>query len=62
MKKRKLVFFLVLAGVLIAVSLLAPQLCPNDPNATSAAAMNHAPARNIPSAPTATGGASARAC
>ena len=40
--------FLVLAGILVAVSLLAPLLCPNDPNATSSAVMNHPPCREFP--------------
>ena len=39
----RLRIFLILAGVLVAVSLMAPLLCPNDPNAISSIMMNHAP-------------------
>ena len=46
--RRRLVILLVLAGILVAVSLLAPLLCPNDPNATSSEAMNQAPSREFP--------------
>lgn len=46
--RRKLVVFLILAGILIALSLLAPLLCPNDPDATSALAMNRAPCAEYP--------------
>ncbi len=46
--RARLIFFLVLAGLLVAVSLLAPLLCPNDPNATNAAAMNCAPCAAYP--------------
>jgi len=46
--RRRLMIFLVLAGILVAVSLLAPLLCPNDPNATSSAVMNHPPCREFP--------------
>ena len=46
--RRRLVIFLILAGLLVAVSLLAPALCPNDPNATSSAVMNHAPCPEYP--------------
>ena len=35
--RRRLFVFLALAGILVVISLLAPLLCPNDPNATSAA-------------------------
>ena len=54
MKKRKdlrsrnrtrLVILLILAGLLILLSILAPLLTPNDPNATSALHMNEAPSR-----------------
>ena len=44
----RLRLFIVLAGLLILVSLLAPLLCPNDPNATSAAAMNRPPCAEYP--------------
>ena len=46
--RRRLLIFLILAGILVAVSLLAPLLCPNDPNATSSAAMNQPPSREFP--------------
>ena len=46
--RRRLVVFLVLAGALMALSLLAPMLCPNDPYATSAEVMNHAPNAQFP--------------
>ena len=46
--RRRLAVFLVLAGMLVLVSLLAPLLCPNDPNATSAAAMNRPPCAEYP--------------
>ncbi len=46
--RKKLIVFLIFAGILIAVSLLAPQLCPNDPNATSASMMNHPPCAEYP--------------
>ena len=46
--RRRLLIFLILAGILVAVSLLAPLLCPNDPYATSAAAMNQPPSREFP--------------
>ncbi|MBE6909771.1 MAG: ABC transporter permease [Ruminococcaceae bacterium] len=46
--RTRLIVFLVLAGLLAAVSLLAPLLCPNDPNATNAAAMNCAPCAQYP--------------
>ena len=57
MKKRKdlrsrnrtrLVILLILAGLLILLSILAPLLTPNDPNATSALHMNEAPSRAFP--------------
>ncbi|MBO4360064.1 MAG: ABC transporter permease, partial [Eubacteriaceae bacterium] len=40
--------FLVMALILVAVSLLAPYLCPNDPNRTSSANMNEAPSSRFP--------------
>ncbi len=46
--RSRLRLFIVLAGLLILVSLLAPLLCPNDPNATSAAAMNRPPCAEYP--------------
>ena len=46
--KRRLVCFIVLAGLLVIVSLAAPLLCPNDPYATSAAAMNRPPCPEYP--------------
>ena len=46
--RRRLAVFLVLAGILVIVSLIAPLICPNDPNATSAAAMNQAPSAQYP--------------
>ena len=46
--RRRLIFFLVLAGILVLVSLIAPLLCPNDPNATSAADINRPPCAEFP--------------
>ena len=46
--RRRLIVFIILAGLLVLVSLLAPLLCPNDPNATSAAAMNRPPCAEYP--------------
>ena len=46
--RSRLRLFILLAGLLILVSLLAPLLCPNDPNATSAAAMNRPPCAEYP--------------
>ena len=46
--RRRLIIFLVLAGILVTVSLIAPLLCPNDPNATSAADMNRPPCAEYP--------------
>ncbi|MCR5249201.1 MAG: ABC transporter permease [Lachnospiraceae bacterium] len=46
--KRRLVIFLVPAAVLLLLSLFAPLLAPNDPNATSAMMMNHAPCADYP--------------
>ena len=44
----RLWFFLILAGLLVLLSLLAPLLCPNDPYTTSSAVMNHAPSAEFP--------------
>lgn len=46
--RRRLWVFAALAGLLVLLSLLAPLLCPNDPNATSAAAMNRPPCAEYP--------------
>ena len=46
--RRRLAVFLVLAGILVIVSLIAPLICPNDPNATSAELMNQAPSTKYP--------------
>ncbi len=46
--RRRLTLFLFLAGLLMLVSLLAPLLCPNDPNATSSQAMNKPPCAEYP--------------
>ena len=46
--RRRLAVFLVLAGILVVISILAPLLCPNDPYSTSAADMNRAPCREFP--------------
>ena len=46
--RRRLTLFLVLAGLLMLVSLLAPLLCPNDPNTTSSVAMNKPPCAAYP--------------
>ena len=46
--KQKLIVFLILAGLLVILGILAPLLTPNDPNATSAAAMNQAPSAAFP--------------
>ena len=59
--KQKLIVFLILAGLLVIVGILAPLLTPNDPNATSAADMNQAPSEKFPLAQTATAAASSRA-
>lgn len=47
-RARRLWVFVILAGLLVLISLLAPLLCPNDPNATSAAAMNRPPCAEYP--------------
>ncbi len=46
--RRRLAVLLILAGLLVLLSLLAPLLCPNDPNATSAERMNLGPRRGYP--------------
>ena len=46
--KRRLIFFLVLAGILVVISLIAPMLCPNDPDATSPTLMNKPPCKEYP--------------
>ena len=46
--KRRLTVFLILAGLLVVFSLLAPMLTPNDPDATSALDMNLAPCAEYP--------------
>ena len=46
--KQKLIVFLILAGLLVVLGILAPLLTPNDPNATSAADMNQAPSARFP--------------
>ena len=47
-KKLRLTVFLALAALLVLLSILAPLLAPNDPNATSAADMNQAPSARFP--------------
>ena len=46
--KLRLYLFLGLAGLLVLLSVFAPLLTPNDPNATSALHMNEAPSRAFP--------------
>ena len=46
--KRRLTVFLILSGLLVLFSLLAPMLTPNDPDATSALDMNRAPCAEYP--------------
>ena len=46
--RTRLYVLLSLAGLLILLSILAPLLSPNDPNATSALHMNEAPSRAFP--------------
>ena len=46
--RRRLVVFLILAGILVVISLIAPLICPNDPNATSALDMNRPPCAEFP--------------
>ena len=45
---RRAIVFLILAGILVVISLLAPYICPNDPYATSSADMNRAPCAQFP--------------
>ena len=45
---RRLAVFLILAGILVVISLIAPLICPNDPNAPSASTMNQAPSAQYP--------------
>lgn len=44
----RLTVFLILAGALVLLAILAPAFAPNDPNATSAADMNAAPSARFP--------------
>ena len=44
----RLYVFLSLAVMLVLLGIIAPALCPNDPNATSAAHMNSAPCAEFP--------------
>lgn len=44
----RLTIFLILAGALVLLAILAPAFAPNDPNATSAADMNAAPSARFP--------------
>ena len=46
--RTRLLIFLGLAGLLTLLSIFAPLLAPNDPNATSALHMNEAPSRDFP--------------
>ncbi len=46
--RRRAILFLILAGILVVISLIAPLICPNDPYATSAADMNRAPCAQYP--------------
>ena len=46
--RTRLYVLLSLAGLLVLLSILAPLLTPNDPNATSALHMNEAPSRDFP--------------
>ena len=46
--RTRLYILLILAGLLVLLSILAPLLTPNDPNATSALHMNEAPSRAFP--------------
>ena len=46
--KQRLIVFLILAGILVILGILAPLLTPNDPYATSAADMNAPPSARFP--------------
>ena len=46
--RARLTVFLILAGALVLLAILAPAFAPNDPNATSAADMNAAPSARFP--------------
>ena len=46
--RMRLTVFLILAGLLVLLGILAPLLTPNDPNATNAANMNKAPSAEFP--------------
>ncbi len=46
--RTRLAVFLILAGVLVLISIIAPLICPNNPNETSAANMNRAPCAEYP--------------
>ncbi len=46
--KTRLIVFLILAGLLVLFSILAPLLTPNDPDSTSSVNMNKAPSRQYP--------------
>ena len=46
--KKRLMLFLILAGLLVVFSVAAPLLTPNDPDATSALDMNKAPGGKFP--------------
>ena len=46
--KKRLMFFLILAGLLVVFSVAAPLLTPNDPDTTSALDMNKAPGGQFP--------------
>ena len=46
--RRRLIVFLILAGLLVLFGILAPLLTPNDPNAPGALNMNKAPSREFP--------------
>ena len=46
--RTRLAVFLILAGILVLISIIAPLICPNNPNETSAANMNRAPCAEYP--------------
>ncbi len=46
--RQKLIVFLILAGILVILGILAPMLTPNDPYATSALDMNSPPSAQFP--------------